>query len=130
ACRIEPICASGVPIVRTTSPTSVARPVSRLAFENAYTIVQLDGGETVTAKCLLIATGADYRRLGVEGSDRSEGTGVYYAATLADIGFQGCPELLGSFALCYFRLHQPDEAIKELQAALALFPVTRRRSTS
>ena len=63
---------------------SVPTPVSRLAFENGYTIVQLDGGETVTAKCLLIATGADYRRLGVEGSDRFEGTGVYYAATLAE----------------------------------------------
>src|SRR5438132_2555369 len=63
---------------------SVPTPVSRLAFENAYTIVQLDGGETVTAKCLLIATGADYRRLGVDGSGRFEGTGVYYAATLAE----------------------------------------------
>jgi thioredoxin reductase (NADPH) len=63
---------------------SVPTPVSRLAFENGYTIVELDGGETVTAKCLLIATGADYRRLGVEGSDRFEGTGVYYAATLAE----------------------------------------------
>ena len=38
----------------------------------------------MTAKCLLIATGADYRRLGVEGSERFEGTGVYYAATLAE----------------------------------------------
>ena len=63
---------------------SVPTPVNRLAFENAYTIVHLDGGETVTAKCLLIATGADYRRLGVEGSERFEGTGVYYAATLAE----------------------------------------------
>ena len=43
---------------------SVPTPVNRLTFENAYTIVHLDGGETVTAKCLLIATGADYRRLG------------------------------------------------------------------
>ena len=63
---------------------SVPTLVNRLAFENAYTIVHLDGGETVTAKCLLIATGADYRRLGVEGSERFEGTGVYYAATLAE----------------------------------------------
>jgi thioredoxin reductase (NADPH) len=58
--------------------------VNQLSFENAYTLVHLDGGETVTAKCLLIATGADYRRLDVEGSDRFEGTGVYYAATLAE----------------------------------------------
>src|SRR5712691_6653533 len=63
---------------------SVPTPVNRLAFENAYTIVHMDGDETVTAKCLLIASGADYRRLGVEGSDRFEGTGVYYAATLAE----------------------------------------------
>jgi thioredoxin reductase (NADPH) len=63
---------------------SVPTPVNGLTFENVYTIVHLDGGETVTAKCLLIATGADYRRLGVEGSERFEGTGVYYAATLAE----------------------------------------------
>jgi len=63
---------------------SVPTLVNRLAFENAYTLVRLDGGETVTAKCLLIATGADYRRLGVAGADRFEGTGVYYAATLAE----------------------------------------------
>jgi thioredoxin reductase (NADPH) len=63
---------------------SVPTPVDRLDFESAYTIVHLDGGETVTAKCLLIATGADYRRLGVEGAERFEGTGVYYAATLAE----------------------------------------------
>jgi len=53
-------------------------------FESAYAVVHMDGGETVTAKCLLIATGADYRRLGVEGCDRFEGRGVYYAATIAE----------------------------------------------
>lgn len=63
---------------------SVPTPVNRLSFANAYTIVHLEGGETVTAKCLLIATGADYRRLGVEGCERFEGTGVYYAATIAE----------------------------------------------
>ena len=46
--------------------------------------MHLEGGETVTAKCLLIATGAEYRRLDVEGCERFEGTGVYYAATLAE----------------------------------------------
>jgi len=63
---------------------SVPTPVNRLTFENSYTIVHLDGDETVTAKCLLIATGADYRQLGMEGADRFAGTGVYYAATLAE----------------------------------------------
>ena len=44
-------------------------------------MLHLDGGETVTGKCLLIATGAEYRRLGVEGCEPLEGCGVYYAAT-------------------------------------------------
>ncbi|MEO8591756.1 MAG: FAD-dependent oxidoreductase [Candidatus Solibacter sp.] len=63
---------------------SVPSRVCRLAFENNYSVVHLDGGETVTAKCLLIASGADYRRLDVEGCERFEGAGVYYAATPAE----------------------------------------------
>ncbi len=63
---------------------SVPTPVLRLAWEKTYSIMHLDGGETVTTKCLLIATGADYRRLEVEGCERLEGKGVYYAATLAE----------------------------------------------
>src|SRR5881392_4391437 len=36
---------------------------------------------TLRAKCLLIATGADYRRLNADGREQFEGSGVYYAAT-------------------------------------------------
>ena len=57
------------------------RRSSGLTFDGGYPVLHLEGGETVTAKCLLIATGADYRRLGVEGCERFEGRGVYYAAT-------------------------------------------------
>jgi thioredoxin reductase (NADPH) len=60
---------------------SVPTPVTHLAFEQAYLLVRLEGSETVITKCLLIATGADYRRLDVEGVKRFEGAGVYYAAT-------------------------------------------------
>jgi thioredoxin reductase (NADPH) len=63
---------------------SVPTLVDRLTFENAYTVVHMDGGQPVTAKCLLVATGAEYRRLNVEGSERFEGAGVYYAATPAE----------------------------------------------
>jgi thioredoxin reductase (NADPH) len=59
----------------------VPTPVTRLTFDSAYAVLQLDGGETVTGKCLLIATGADYRRLGVAGCEVLEGCGIYYAAT-------------------------------------------------
>jgi thioredoxin reductase (NADPH) len=36
---------------------------------------------TLRAKCVLIATGADYRRLDADGREQFEGSGVYYAAT-------------------------------------------------
>jgi len=55
--------------------------VTKLTFDNTYPTVHLEDGETVTAKCLLIATGADYRRLDAEGCAQFEGCGLYYAAT-------------------------------------------------
>jgi len=62
----------------------VPTPVTALTFEHAYPVLHLEGGETVTARCLLIATGADYRQLAAEGCERFEGAGVYYAATLTE----------------------------------------------
>jgi thioredoxin reductase (NADPH) len=60
---------------------SIPTAVLRLAFDNMYSVLHLEGDETVTTKCLLIATGADYRLLNVEGCQTFEGRGVYYAAT-------------------------------------------------
>jgi thioredoxin reductase (NADPH) len=74
---------------------SVPSPATRLVFENGYAVLQVDGGESITAKCLLIATGAQYRRLAVEGFERFEGTGVYYAATPAEaLLCRGCPVIV------------------------------------
>ena len=61
---------------------SVPTPVTKLTFDKALSVLELEGGENVVAKCLLIATGAEYRRLDVEHCSRFEGAGVYYAATL------------------------------------------------
>jgi thioredoxin reductase (NADPH) len=60
---------------------SIPTSVTNLTFDKVYPVLGLEGGETVVAKCLLIASGAEYRRLDVEGCDRFEGCGVYYAAT-------------------------------------------------
>ncbi len=62
---------------------SVASAVTQLRFDGPYAVVDVDG-ERVTAKCALIATGADYRRLPVEGRERFEGRGLYYAATFTE----------------------------------------------
>jgi thioredoxin reductase (NADPH) len=46
------------------------------------TCLQVDGcGAVLRAKSVLIATGADYRRLDAEGREKFENMGVYYAAT-------------------------------------------------
>jgi thioredoxin reductase (NADPH) len=42
--------------------------------------VHLDGGHDVTAKAVVLATGADYRRLPVDDIGDYEGTSVFYAA--------------------------------------------------
>jgi thioredoxin reductase (NADPH) len=63
---------------------SVPTAVERLRFDNAYCVLELAGGESITAKSLLIASGAQYRKLAVEGCEAFEGRGVYYAATPAE----------------------------------------------
>jgi thioredoxin reductase (NADPH) len=64
----------------------IATPAASLYFDNSYKVLNLENGETVVAKCLLIATGADYRLLDVEGCPEFEGSGVYYAATPNEVG--------------------------------------------
>jgi thioredoxin reductase (NADPH) len=59
----------------------IASRVQQMTFESTGPVLHLEGGETLSARCVLIATGAEYRLLGVEGCDRLEGRGVYYAAT-------------------------------------------------
>jgi thioredoxin reductase (NADPH) len=67
---------------------SVPSTAAKLAFDGRYPVLTLDTGDTVVAKCLLIATGAQYRRLGVQGCEDFEGRGVYYAATPNEV--RGC----------------------------------------
>ncbi|MCW2995682.1 MAG: cyclic nucleotide-binding protein [Conexibacter sp.] len=43
--------------------------------------VALDDGRRVLARAVIVATGARYRRLGLDGMEQLEGVGVYYAAT-------------------------------------------------
>jgi thioredoxin reductase (NADPH) len=46
--------------------------------------IELSNGETATGRSVVIATGAQYRRLDVPRLDEFEGGGVYYAATQAE----------------------------------------------
>jgi thioredoxin reductase (NADPH) len=55
-----------------------------LAHEDGHYGVLLAGGDVVNGRTLIIATGAQYNRLGVPDLERYEGVGVYYAATQAE----------------------------------------------
>src|SRR5215210_945212 len=43
--------------------------------------IELADGQRVRGRCVVLASGADYRRLPAENADRFEGLGLYYAAT-------------------------------------------------
>jgi thioredoxin reductase (NADPH) len=61
----------------------VTQPCPVVGFKPSATwhIVQLADGSEVPARAVVVATGAEYRRPGVEGWERFEGAGIYYAAT-------------------------------------------------
>jgi thioredoxin reductase (NADPH) len=59
----------------------IAKGAKRLACEKKPYAIAIDGGTRVLAKTVVIATGAQYRKLKVENLARFEGAGVYYGAT-------------------------------------------------
>jgi len=54
--------------------------VSAIRTEGAYKVVTVDG-QDVKAKTVLIATGSDYKKIGVPGEKELYGRGVHYCAT-------------------------------------------------
>lgn len=46
--------------------------------------VELDGGDTLRARSLIVATGVAWRKLTIEGTDRFLGNGLYYGAAHSD----------------------------------------------
>ncbi len=64
---------------------STPAPVTALDDEGSHLTVRMDDGETASARCVLIATGADYRKLDVPDRERFEGIGIYYVATRTEL---------------------------------------------
>lgn len=62
---------------------SISSPCEAVALEvgSEYHVVRLRGGVEVPGRVVIVATGASYRRLPLEGWERFEGAGIYYAAT-------------------------------------------------
>ena len=56
--------------------------------------VELDGGNRVNARTIVIATGAQYRKLPLENLARFEGLGIYYGATNVEAQWCGQEEVI------------------------------------
>lgn len=60
---------------------STPADVTKLVLSGARPLVKISGGEQVEARSVLIAPGAEYRKLEIPGRERFDSLGVYYAAT-------------------------------------------------
>jgi thioredoxin reductase (NADPH) len=63
---------------------AVANGAVRISCDEPLLRLELASGEAIRARAVVIATGAEYRKLEVEGLQRFEGVGVYYAATYVE----------------------------------------------
>jgi thioredoxin reductase (NADPH) len=62
----------------------IARGAQRLRCDRRPYAIEIDGGQKVPARAVIIATGAEYRRLDLPNLSQFEGAGVYYGATFVE----------------------------------------------
>jgi thioredoxin reductase (NADPH) len=62
----------------------IARRAKRLHCDRQPYQIETDDGGCVYAKSIILATGAEYRRLALPNLSQFEGTGVYYGATFVE----------------------------------------------
>jgi thioredoxin reductase (NADPH) len=72
----------------------IARGARRLSCEKRPYAIEIDGGEPVRARTVVIASGARYRRLSVPNLDEFEGAGIYYGATRIEAQLCGGEEVI------------------------------------
>jgi thioredoxin reductase (NADPH) len=65
---------------RFGAEVAITRCVEKLTQSDGDYLCQLDGGQTVSARAVVLATGVDWRRLEVKGGDRLLGRGIFYGA--------------------------------------------------
>jgi len=62
----------------------IAKGAKQLACDRKPYAIEIDNGVRVPARTIIIATGAEYRRLSLENLSQFEGAGVYYGATFVE----------------------------------------------
>jgi len=59
---------------------ALTRSVVKLTRSSGGYVCELDGGQSVSARAVVLATGVDWRRLQAKGEDRLLGHGIFYGA--------------------------------------------------
>ena len=72
----------------------VGNDAKRLTCDRQPYTLELDEGPRVPARAVIIASGAEYRRLSIANLAQFEGTGVYYAATFMEAQLCGGDEVV------------------------------------
>jgi thioredoxin reductase (NADPH) len=62
----------------------IARDAKQLACDRKPYAIEIDDGLRLPARTIIIATGAEYRRLALDNLSQFEGAGVYYGATFIE----------------------------------------------
>jgi len=62
----------------------IAKRAKRLACGRKPYAIELDDGQSVSTRAVVIATGARYRKLSIDNAARFEGAGIYYGATFVE----------------------------------------------
>ena len=72
----------------------IAKEAKQLICSRKPYAIETDSGQRVQARTIIIATGAQYRKLSLENLSKFEGVGVYYGATLVESQFCGRQEVV------------------------------------
>lgn len=62
----------------------IAKGAAQLTCDRQPYIIQVDDGDRISARSVIIAPGAEYRRLSLENLADFEGAGIYYGATFVE----------------------------------------------
>jgi len=72
----------------------IATSATRLVCDRKPYAIEIDQGARVLARTVIIATGAEYRRLALKNLAQFEGVGVYYGATFVEAQVCGGEEVI------------------------------------
>ena len=72
----------------------IAKSAKKLACDRKPYAIEIDNDARVQARAVIIATGAEYRRLPLENLSQFEGAGVYYGATFIEAQVCGGEEVI------------------------------------